>query len=196
MMANTKNRDHIADSELAELNTLTAKTLGLDDRDQALIEDFMNVRATLTRGKVTASAIGRPTRPEVESYAETLRDELDAFIHGELGAVHSVSVASQHQTSVVRVQLTRGESAPQPVKIAHTKLEIDREYALALQHLSSADSQWSYFRRDLQIHTESRTYLFKPFERLHWTRTQAILDASELLAEMVTPKLASELGHA
>jgi hypothetical protein len=92
--------------------------------------------------------------------------------------------------------LTRGRSVPQPVKIAHTKVDIDREYALALKHLSAADSQWSYFRRDLQIHTESRTYLFKPFERLHWTRTQAILDASELIAEMVTPTPATELGRA
>jgi hypothetical protein len=183
------DRDDFDDPEiLSQLNTLTAKALGLDDREQALIEDFVNVRLSLTRGKVTEAAIGRPAQHEIEAYAETLRDELDAFIGGELGASHSVAVASQSQTGLVEVRLTRGESVPQPVKIAHAQADIDREYALALKHISAADSQWAYFRRDLQIYTGSGTYFFKPFERLHWTRTQAILDATELLAEMVLPE--------
>lgn len=181
---------------IREINDLTARVLGLDDRERALIEDFVNVRLNLTRGKVTACAVGKPTALEVELYAETLRDELDSFIGGELDAAHSVAVASQLQTGVVEVQLIRGKSAPQPVKIAHSKADIDREYALALRHLSAADSQWAYFRRDLQIYTGSETYFFKPLERLHWTRTQAILDASELLAELVMPKPEAEPSRA
>jgi hypothetical protein len=192
-IANGANSGNFNDPAiLSDLNALTARALGLDDREQALIDDFVKVRMTLTRGKVTEAAIGEPTPPEVEAYARTLRDELDAFIGGELGAAHSVGVASQRQTGVVEVRLARGKSAPQPVKIALTKADIDREYAQALKHISAADSQWAYFRRDLQIYTGSRTYLFKPFERLHWTRTQAILDATELLAEMVTPEPVSE----
>ena len=93
---------------------------------------------------------------------------------------------------MVEVQLTQGRLASEPVKVARTKGDIDREYAVALKHLSAADSQWAYFRRDLQIYAGSRTYFFKPFERLHWTRTQAILDATELLAEMVIPESVPE----
>jgi hypothetical protein len=196
-VAAPRNRNDLGDPEvIQQINNLTAHALGLDDRERALIEDFVRVRLTLTRGKVTEPAIRRPTEREVEEYAQTLRDELDAFIGGELGASHSVAVASQLRTGVVEVQLTRGKPAPQPVKIARTKADIDREYALALKHLSTADSQWTYFRRDLQIYTGSTTYFFKPFERMHWTRTQAILDASELLAEMVMPEPATEPGRA
>jgi type I restriction-modification system DNA methylase subunit len=196
-VAAPRNRNDLGDpGVIQQINNLTAHVLGLDDRERALIEDFVRVRLTLTRGKVTESAIRKPTEREVEEYAQTLRDELDAFIGGELGAFHSVAVASQLRTGVVEVGLTRGKSTPQPVKIRHTKADIDHEYALALKHLSDADSQWTYFRRDLQIYTGSTTYFFKPFERMHWTRTQAILDASELLAEMVMPEPATEPGRA
>jgi hypothetical protein len=119
-------------------------------------------------------------------YARTLRDELDAFIGEELTASHSVGVASDVETGIVEVRLIRNAPAPQPIRVANAKATIDHELALARAHLSAADSQWAYFRRDLRIYAGSRTYFFKPFERLHWTRTQAILDAAELLAEMVT----------
>ena len=196
-VAAPRNRNDLDDpGVIQQINNLTARVLGLDDRERALIEDFVTVRLTLTRGKVTESAIRKPTERELEEYAQTLRDELDAFIGGELGAFHSVAVASQLRTGVVEVGLTRGKSTPQPVKIRHTKADIDHEYALALKHLSDADSQWTYFRRDLQIYTGSATYFFKPFERMHWTRTQAILDASELLAEMAMPEPATEPGRA
>jgi transposase-like protein len=72
-----------------------------------------------------------------------------------------------------------------PVRIEASRSAIEREYALARRHLSAADSQWAYFRRDLRIYTGASTYFFKPFERMHWTRTQAMLDAAEYLAEMV-----------
>jgi len=188
-----KDRDDFSDPEILErLNNLTARSLGLNDREQALVEDFVKVRLSLTRGKVTDSAIGGPTPQEVEMYARTLRDELDAFIGEELAASHSVGVANDVETGIVEVRLIRNAPAPQPIRVANTKATIDGELALARTHLSAADSQWAYFRRDLRIYAGSSTYFFKPFERLHWTRTQAMLDAAELLAEMVTAETEPE----
>ena len=197
VLVKTQGRDSFDDPEILEqLNNLTARSLGLDDREQALVEDFVRVRFSLTRGKVTDSVAGKPTPQEVEMYAQTLRDELDAFIGEEMAASHSVGVAAQVETGVVEVRLIRNAPAPQPVRVATTKAAIDREYALARKHMSAADLQWAYFRRDLRIHAGSSTYFFKPFERLHWTRTQAMLDAAELLAEMVTAETEPEPNRA
>ena len=70
---------------LKDLNELTAQALGLDDRERALVEDFVNVRLSMTRGKVKNSAVGAPTTDEVEAYARTLRDELDSFVAEDFG---------------------------------------------------------------------------------------------------------------
>ena len=33
-----------------------------------------------------------------------------------------------------------------------------------------------------------RTYLLKPFQRLHWTETQAMADARDIIADSLTPE--------
>jgi hypothetical protein len=186
VLARTHGRNDFDDPEILEqLNSLTARAFGLNDLERTLVEEFAKVRFSLTRGKVRDAAVGKPSRQEIRVYAETLRNELDAFIGEEPAVSHLVGVAGQLQTGVVEIRLVREAKAPLPVRIEASRSAIEREYALARRHLSAADSQWAYFRRDLRIYTGASTYFFKPFERMHWTRTQAMLDAAEYLAEMV-----------
>ena len=37
-----------------------------------------------------------------------------------------------------------------------------------------------YFDRSLRLHRGEKTYLFKPIQRMHWTRTRALLDAADI----------------
>lgn len=50
-------------------------------------------------------------------------------------------------------------------------------------------SQWVYFNRNLRIYEGSKIYILKPLQRLHWTRTQAVQDAGEIIAETVQPQM-------
>ena len=46
-----------------------------------------------------------------------------------------------------------------------------------------------YFERNLRMYEETRTYLFKPMQRLHWTESQALADASGIIADTLQPIL-------
>jgi hypothetical protein len=54
--------------------------------------------------------------------------------------------------------------------------------------LRSRHSQWVYFDRGLKVYSRGVLYQFKPLQRLHWTRRQAVLDADDIIAESLGAK--------
>jgi len=63
----------------------------------------------------------------------------------------------------------------------------DDETAVELEktrrRLRRQNAQWVYFDRNLQIFEGRRTFLFKPMQRFHWTESQAMADAAEIIAQ-------------
>jgi len=53
------------------------------------------------------------------------------------------------------------------------------------QKLLEEIGQWVYFNRDLRVHDGTKTFILKPLQRFHWTESQAMVDASEIIAESV-----------
>ena len=51
--------------------------------------------------------------------------------------------------------------------------------------LRRTQSQWVYFDRNLRVVQDGRTLVLKPLQRVHWTPSQAIADANEVIAETV-----------
>jgi hypothetical protein len=45
--------------------------------------------------------------------------------------------------------------------------------------------QWLYFDRNLRIYEGHSIYLLKPLQRIHWLRSQALLDADLILHDLV-----------
>jgi hypothetical protein len=64
---------------------------------------------------------------------------------------------------------------------------VDRDastvFAKTRKELQHQAGQWLYFNRNLRIYEGTKTYLFKPMQRFHWTQSQAMVDASEIIAE-------------
>jgi hypothetical protein len=54
---------------------------------------------------------------------------------------------------------------------------------MTIRHrLLKRHSQWVYFERSLRIYKPDATYLFKPMQYFHRLRSQAIIDAGEVIA--------------
>ncbi len=43
-----------------------------------------------------------------------------------------------------------------------------------------------YFNRNLRIYEGTQTFIFKPWQRFHWTESQALFDAREVIAETLS----------
>jgi hypothetical protein len=165
------------------LNDLTFESLRLSARGRAAVHDLVHVRFGLTRGKRSAKAIGKPTRNECAAYARMLRDELDGFLNGTSNARHYVRVLSGDIAGLAAITIAPEAKRPLDVDV----LEASSTQASMMRTVRAAlierRAQWLYFDRNLRIYEGASTYLLKPFQRLHWTRTQAIADAQEIIAD-------------
>ena len=171
---------------LRELNHLVNEALGLDHRAEAMVHDLVNVRCKLDDGAVGAAAVRQPNRQEMEAYAERMKCELDAFIGDELPKQHQVTVFHDGRSGIVQVELTKdlkGTAQPEVVRAGENAAKYMERIRRRLQ---VKQSQWVYFNRNLRIYEGPSTFVFKPMQRLHWTQSQAMIDAGEIIAETLS----------
>ena len=165
-----------------ELNDFTFEALKLSSRARAAIEDLVRVRLGLNQGKIEQSAVGQPSTDELKAYAQTLRDELDHFISQSSSNRHRIDILADGDSGLVAVDLVSG-GGNRAVNVWSASEQGSHQLAETRQRLTEHRAQWLYFNRNLRVYEGSRTYVLKPLQRFHWTRTQAIQDAAEIVAD-------------
>jgi hypothetical protein len=141
------------------------------------------VKLDLTRGKVGRRATGEPGDDEVRQYALGLRDELDSFLGDDLNARHRIRIAVGEDAGAVEIALVENTNRQQPISVASASPQLSVELALARSKAQQRAGQWFYFDHNLRIYGDGLTYVCKPMQRMHWTRTQSMLDAGEVIAD-------------
>lgn len=183
------NEPHAPLSELiCELNDRVYRLLGLRDTERMLVEDFVYFKRFANKGKVAEGAAGVPDPGELEQYARVLKSELDEFFEDNPNLRHKVVVQhdERSRTGMVEVELLRDHRGPLPVKVERADASTSADFERARRQVREKRSQWLYFERNLRIYEGSRVFLMKPLQRLHWLRSQALLDADTIIAETLT----------
>jgi hypothetical protein len=164
-----------------ELNKLVSEALELTASEQWLVEDLVHVRKTLTDGRLGDEAIRRPKSAELNTYAATLKHELDTFLDPALNLAHRVNVMHASTSGIVHIELKRGRATAATVQAADDT--VTAQLRTAERAITDAHEQWLYFDRNLFLYRNEAAYVLKPMQRLWWTRSQALADADELIAE-------------
>jgi len=180
--------DFKASPLIGTLNELVNAAFALDKRSQALVHDLIHVKLDLTHGKLGGRATNRPRKEELERYAIVLRNELDEFLGSEPPARHRIRVAVGEEAGVVEVLLMHDGTKSQPISVEEASARLSVQLALARTNARQQFAQWFYFDRNLRLYDLNRTltYICKPLQRMHWTQTQALLDAGEIIADTLT----------
>lgn len=180
----TRDEDDFDQPDLTrDLNELTFDSLKLSARGRAAVHDLVRVRFGLTRGKTGDSAVGSPARDELEMYGRMLRSELDTFVGKSSSTRHQVEILFGDGSGLIAVTLVPAATDPQPVRVCDASDQAAESLAKARSYLTERRSQWLYFNRNLRVYDGSRTYILKPLQHLHWTKTQAMQDAGEIIAD-------------
>lgn len=181
---------------IRDLNELTFDAVKLSSVGRAAVHDLVRVRFGLTRGKTASEAVGPPSRDEIEMYARTLRSELDTFVGKSSSTGHRVEVLVGDGSGLIAVILVANDANQQPVKIWDASNGASTVLTTARANLTERRSQWLYFNRNLLLYDGSRTYILKPLQHLHWTRTQATQDAGEIVADAISAQMTLPSGAA
>ena len=168
---------------VAEMNEMVNDSLQLTNGERTLISDLVQIRLELRDSNTGEPAVRSPNLPEIRAYASRLKSELDAYIDGALSKRHQVDVVYDDFSGMIQVDLVRGSKTARKVDVAKADAPTSRELEKTRQRLREKRAQWVYFDRNLRIYEGTRTYIFKPMQRFHWTESQAMIDAREIIAE-------------
>ena len=172
---------------MSDANSRVFRLLGIRPSERLLVEDFVHASLELNKGKITREAMRPPANDEQELYLETLRDCLDGFLSPHRGLRHRIEVIQDRESALFSVSLQQASTSVKPM-IFPADHDGARSLLTLRERLRHKHSQWVYFDRSLKIYDRGQgvLYQFKPMQRLHWTRRQAVLDSDEIIAETVS----------
>lgn len=171
---------------LAQLNERVYELLKLAEHERCLISDLVHLRMQLIDSKVSGDAIRVPEPDELLAYSRMLRDELDAFVDDQPKLKHRITVSKNGRSAVVAIELLTDASRKQQLRIVEVDDETAKQFAKIRKQVRKKHSQWFYFNRNLRMYEGNTTYIFKPLSRIHWTESQALQDASTVIAETLS----------
>jgi len=170
------------DGLVDELNQLVSNALALDERERVLVHDLVKVRLELNDGRLGLPAVGPPERDQMEVYGNRLARELNTFVGDMLAKRYQVAVVYDELSAIIQVDFVPAHVA-QKIRVLKVSSPTAAELARVRDRLRKQCSQWVYFDRNFRFYEGTCTYILKPMQRFHWTESQAMCDASEIIAE-------------
>lgn len=168
-----------------DLNDAVSDLLGLTEAERWLVHDLVHVRSVLTDGNIGENAVRKPTEEDLSAYGEALRCSLDDFIAEKR---HRVTIVHDGRSGIIEVLMGPSEQRARPVQTFNANDAVGSELAAIRRIQIEESGQSIYFDRNLYIYRGDRTYLLKPMQRVGWTRSQAMMDADEIIAGALAPE--------
>jgi len=157
---------------------------GIDDpQERVFVRDAMEVTIDHRRAKAASRALRPATTQDLTAYAEQLRGTLASLIQSgnRRGMVAEVLDVGASPLAVVR--LRRVSSARQR-QVAVTEAEsLDSVLRRIEGQLRAPITDQVFAKRFLRVYGADDLHVVKPAELRYWTRSAALNDADEILAE-------------
>jgi N-6 DNA methylase len=152
-----------------------------------LVNDFVQIRLKLVGGgtKLSVQMLQkRPSKEVLQAYAQQLTNTLDGFLSSNK-THHRVTVEQSPHLIFCTVDLVKSDHAFLPT-VQEVSSQDQSTFHKLQQSLGQEFSQWVYVQRGLSIFSPSSTTLCKVPHVLNWTRTQAMNDADDMIAEILS----------
>jgi len=172
-----------------ELDNMVESSLDTPKNIGVLAKEFMRVRLSLNEGKSQGIAVNLPSLEALFDYGNTLRDELDIFTEGS-GLRHKIILSRSKELVVCSVEFIQSDvpNSDNPIDVSteETQGESSTLFTSIREKTKQRFSQWVYVQRSLRIFEDSRIYICKSPRLIDWTRTQALNDSDDIIAEILS----------
>lgn len=165
------------------LDSKVERLFGVPKNISVLAKDLLQIRLGLNKGKSRGHAVEHPEVNELRDYGNTLRKELDDFTQPDIQ--HKVSLSYSSDLIVCTIELVRDENegGVSVEKAPKTSGLVLNEIS---KLLTEQYSQWVYVKRRLVVLQKSKIHLCKAPRLIEWSKSQALLDSDDIIAEIIT----------
>jgi type I restriction-modification system DNA methylase subunit len=172
---------------LLEANKRINKILKLRDSEQLLISDFIKYKMKFIDGRIAKDLIAPCDKNHLNKFAKQLQIELDSFFEEEDGIRHEVIAlnTNNRQIAGIRIDIIDTRKKTDKSKTYVTNVSVPKNI---LDLMTTQHSQWLYFQRNLLIYDKQSIFIFKPNEKMHWLESRALVDADNIIIDILTKK--------
>jgi hypothetical protein len=160
--------------------------LKLRPHERDLIEGFFAGPWQLIKGKFPPDAVAPAKPDDILKYCQSLRRELDEYLQ-ERGVHHKITVILDPKQVCLTVEGKRTNQTIEPVIQESSGGQSEALRRIA-QQLRQKHSQRVYFEKSLSFYDRDRGCILflKPRRRIEWNVRQAVLDADDLIAKLLS----------
>ena len=177
-------------------NAQVMHILQLPESITTLVNEFLQLRTGLVGGgtkKAVQRVRQRPDQNALAAYAQQLVNGLDGFL--DSGKIHHrVTIEQSPDLICCTVDFVRSEHAFEPL-IKDVSSQNGQVFHRLQQNLEQKFSQWVYVQRGLKWFEPSSISLYKVPQLINWTRTQAMNDADDMIAEILSMERHTDAGQ-
>jgi len=171
----------------AYLDEQIIRILHVPESITTLVTEFLELRLKLVGGgtrEAIQKAQQHPDQKVLQDYAQQLTSDLDGFL--DSGKTHHRVVVERSPDLICcTVEFVSSEHAFTPV-VKESSSHNGHMFSRLQQALKNEFSQWVYVQRVLKMFEPSSVSLYKVPQLINWTRTQAMNDADEVIAEILS----------
>ncbi len=152
-----------------------------------LVTDFIELRSKLVSGgtrEAVQKAQQRPDREALQAYAQQLTNDLDGFLDSSK-THHRITIEHSSNLICCTVEFVRSDHAFTPM-VKGTSSHNGQMFTRLQRELKEEFSQWVYVQRGLKLFGRSSISLYKVPQLINWTRSQAMNDADDMIAETLS----------
>jgi len=155
-----------------------------DEAERVLVEDTLDITLDLRREKGGSKALRRPTPDAMEAYAKQFISAVEPLLrtrNQRTMAAEVLDVGAAPLAVVLFRMLARPDRRPPVVRTEARGLAPALSAIEERLHVEIADEVFA--KRFLRVYGKDELYVIKPAELRYWTRSAALNDADEILAE-------------
>ena len=160
-----------------EIDTIIESTFKIPRQIATIAREFWTLRYPLNNGKLSVLPLRKLTDAMLKTYGTELRSQLESFTEKP----HVVTLGRQDSVGFCSVRLAH--------RAEEGGVVIENKMSGAIlklwQSLLERRSQWVYVQRSFRHFTGNRITFYKPNRVMDWSRTQAMLDADDMIAEIL-----------
>jgi hypothetical protein len=171
----------------AYLDERIMSILRLPENIAVLINEFVYLRSGLVGGGTKEAVQRVQQRPDQEAlieYAQQLTSALDGFLASGK-THHRVTIEQSPDLICCTIEFINSGEAFRPV-IKEVSSQNGQVFHRLHQSLQQKFSQWVYVQRSLKTFQPASISLYKVPQLINWTRTQAMSDSDDVIAEILT----------
>jgi len=184
--SNLLNSEQLISVNEQEIELFFSKAVNLSQIEKILIEDLLKFNLDAFQNKQKSIAYNPTQSSEIKLYAKFLSKTINDFLDydEDLTVWTSIfDISARIPLNVVIVHFNKDKQADAVLKLPEKKIGQILKQMEQYSYQEYAES--IYYRRFFRYSKEDKLYIIKPNEKRFWSRSMAINDADEIIAEVL-----------